>query len=35
MSLFADVEDAVLDRGADRVINDIIPGGNGKLFIVE
>jgi hypothetical protein len=35
MSLFADVEDAVLDRGADRVINDFIPDSNGKLFIVQ
>jgi hypothetical protein len=31
MSIFGNVEDAVLDNMADRVINDIIPGGNGEL----
>jgi hypothetical protein len=32
MSFFGNVEDAVLDNGADRLINDVIPGGSGKLF---
>jgi hypothetical protein len=32
MSFFGNVEDAFIDREADRVINDIIPGGSGKLF---
>ncbi len=32
MSLFGNIEDAVIDREADRVINEFLPGGNGKLF---
>jgi len=35
MSFFADVGDAFVDREADKVINDIIPGGNGKLFSIK
>jgi hypothetical protein len=34
MSFFGNVEDAVLDNAADRVVNDFIPGGSGKFFII-
>jgi hypothetical protein len=35
MSFFADVGDAFVDREADKVINDFIPGGSGKLFAIK
>jgi hypothetical protein len=34
MSLFGNVEDAVIDNVADRVVNEFIPDKNGKLFIM-
>jgi hypothetical protein len=34
MSFFGNIEDAVIDNMADRVINDIIPGGNGEFIAI-
>jgi hypothetical protein len=34
MSFFGNVEDAVLDNGADRIINDFVPGGSGEFITI-
>ena len=35
MSLFGNVEDAVLDNAADRVINEFIPDSNGEFIDIR
>jgi hypothetical protein len=32
MSFFANVGDAVVDREADKLVNEFIPDSGGKLF---
>jgi hypothetical protein len=35
MSFLADVGDSVVDREADKLVNDFIPDSGGKLFIIQ